>query len=274
MRRCALLSWLVVSLFLATDSTGQGFLGLSASVHVRANSYSGSPHVATVFIGEPVELVTRLYNDTPERLVIGGEGRAWDSGLTIVRRTSTGSREIVRERVGGPAALAQTLGNGQSTSAVWRLADSTGAPLAPGLYEIEVSVTQSSLGRPDGKDRLSETVHFEVKPPTTQGEQIDHALHMAYWALLAHDEDLQAQWVSAALRIDPESVVALADLGGIWRRRKDCSRAKTEFEKVVQILERGGDGPLMYSDLERSEMLGNTRAAIASCAADRAPART
>ena len=76
---------------------------------------------------------------------------------------------------------------------------------------------------------------------------------MAFQARLDQAYDQQQRFIEEALRINPVSIGALADMGQLWSLRGNCDRAKAAFQQTIHLLTTGGDPDLKMGKLDRED---------------------
>jgi hypothetical protein len=257
-----------VSLSSSAAANGQDeFVGISARIAVRTSVYSGAPNdIPTVFVGEPVEIILTLHNNTRQIVQVGQGGRDWLDQLVVDTHLSTASLSGVSLlRVTSSARDPVQVSGGHSTEEILRVSRESNRALEPGRYHLTVTLPAASLNRFGKNDSLRTEILFDVKSPETTDEQVDYYLHLAYHAKRTGDLNAEEGFLQKALQLHPASAAAHADLGQLFRQRHDCAKSRAEFEKAVSIVSGGGDPGLKTGRGAQEEWLTTLRAASTAC---------
>jgi hypothetical protein len=243
------------------------FVGFGGYLAVRTSSYSVKSDVPTVFVGEPVEVVLTVHNNTRQALEIGRAGTDWlDTVLVDLRRSDTPSSDLSLRRASSRTRnVATKIDSGRSMFETVAVTRRNSQALEPGRYHLRVTLPASAVNRTGKNDRLQAEISFEVKTPYTSDEQVDYCLHLAYLAKRYDDLNAEQASLEMAIQLHPASAPAHADLGQLWRKRGDCTRSRAEFERAIDILTRGGDPGLQISRISQEDWLTSLRAAARIC---------
>jgi hypothetical protein len=257
------------------QSPGDRFVGLEVHLTTRVLLYSRGEFPAnTVFVGEPIEFVTTLHNNTNQQLSVV-DGVPWSRhlaisiGSRIPARTIDGSFQLTERPVTTPITQLAALNRGGiSTARARLLSSSRPAVLPPGVYTARATLPPTTF--PQVGDQFNDVLNFETSfevrdPSTSDGDRLDSNLHLAYRAQLDRDLNQQQRFLEEALRINPVSIIALADLGRMWLRRGNCALARSALQRAIDVLTTGGDSELRLGAIERGELLPNLKVRAARC---------
>jgi hypothetical protein len=264
---------IAATLLITASSASAGedeFVGFGGHVAVRTSSYgTRSYDVQTVFVGEPVEVVLTVRNNTRQTVEIGQAASDWLETVRVeFRRNDRPSSDFSLRRASPRVRhLATTLRGGQSSVETVVVTRPDNQPLEPGRYRLTVALPASSVNRMGKNDRLQDEVQFEVKTPATTDEQVDYYLHLAYQAMRRGDLDAEQLSIEQALQLHPQSAPAHADLGRLWRKRADCKRSRAELERAIAILNGGNDPGLQLSRISQEDWISGLQGLSASCGA-------
>ena len=136
-----------------------------------------------MFVGEPVEVVLTVHNNTRQALRWSA-GTDWlDTVLVDLRRSDTPSSDFSFRRVSSRTRnLATKIDGGRSMFETVAVTRRNSQALEPGRYHLTVTLPASTVNRTGKNDRLQAEIPFEVKTPNTSDEQVDYHLHLAYLA--------------------------------------------------------------------------------------------
>ena len=246
--------------------------GISVSIRagVRTFSYTSSTADALVLIPEAVPIVVGIANVTGETITVGSAQQHWAAvGVERLEDGSTPSlgreprldREIQRS-----AQVTVTLEPGAHASARFLLRSHNGEPLPTGHYRLTVTVDPNIMGAADRRYRniLSHTIVVEVREPQTNEDVMDQYLQRAYRALAAERHEESRQWLDKVLALNPNSVIALNDLGSSFLREGNCRQAVPILERVLSLLQWGADPHVRFSENLRAELIPALRGVLAT----------
>jgi hypothetical protein len=258
----------LVAFDLANAAIDDEFVGLGSHMRVRTLLYSDGPlPTATIFLGEPVELVLTLRNNTKQPVVAGVGGRNWRDGVAISFERDTAPDENLTIEWTSPLTPSLRLAPTRSETAILAIRYRGRTELPTGRYRVRVALSSADFERvgPRFNDRLADELMFEVRAVQTLEEQIDHHLHLAYRAKLSGQLNRQEMELQEVLALNPASAVAHADLGMLWKNRSNCNRARAEYQRTIDTLTSRGDPGLRMDEMAREDWAAELSGLIRNC---------
>lgn len=248
------------------------FVGVSALIRLRTLVYStGHFPNTTAFLGEPIDLVTTLRNRTRQEIV-SADGRDWADHLTIAIQRGPDPAQGVStartDRRASPApAPTTTIAPRNAATATFGVGRQDGNDIPPGQYSVRVALAAASLDRvgPRFTDRLEAVVPFEVRAVQTLEERLDYHLHRVFRARLSGAWAQEESEAREVLKLHPHSAAARSDLADLWRRRRNCGRARTESGQALGILLAGTDTYLKMGRTAIEHWIAGLEGLNASC---------
>lgn len=113
------------------------------------------------------------------------------------------------------------------------------------------------MGAADRRYRniLSHTIVVDAREPQTNEDVMDQYLQRAYRALAAGRHEESRQWLDKVLALNPNSVIALNDLGSSFLREGNCRQAVPILERVLSLLQWAADPHVRFSENLRAELI-------------------
>jgi hypothetical protein len=240
------------------------FVAVNVYPQLRSLVYTSSDVEFTAFVGEPIEFVVTVHNNT--RQAIEASEKLFDlASVSVAPRDRLD--EVARAyRVAGPGAGLKKIDPSRRLESTFQLGPNS-PKLLVGRYVVRAEIPQAALGlnRKATRDLLARETIFEVRESRTELDGWDQLLHLAYRAKLYRRPAEQQRHLEELLRRHPTSVAALADLGQIWHVQGDCARAKASWQRAVDILVGGGDPEMKISQISREDLVAGLRGSIHAC---------
>jgi len=158
------------------------FVGIDVFPQVRTLVYApGEFPTATVFVGEPVEFVVSVHNNTRQPITVDGQNLFDQVTIAVERKGQPIQDQLRIRRLSSSATELRTLAPG-------RRVDSTFSLMAPvpglqvGVYLARVALPSTAVGRTGRRfnDSLSRETAFEVRAHATELENWDYLLHLVW----------------------------------------------------------------------------------------------
>jgi len=260
----------IAMLVLPEGALGQDeFVGLGIYMQVPQLNYAARQMEGdTYFVGEPVELVVFIRNNTRRAITLGAPGRDWRGGLSVsIDADNLSNADFTTTWIPAPRAAALPLLPFDMVRSTMKVQCRGSDDFPLGRYRIRVAVSEEAINRPRTQfnDRLSDERWFEFRIAVSREEQLDLHFHLAYRARLTGDIDRQESEVRKVLALHHASAPAHAQLGEILRRRSDCNGARTELETALKLAISNGDPLLHMATVDREDWAAGLRGAIPKC---------
>ena len=237
-----------------------------------------------IYPDEPVVVRVSLSNRSGEPIDVPRQPREWFEGVRIrpiaktpELRRDAANNSVARELSGrllqrsrsGPASLTTStlrLDTGSSETVRLEFDRTQSFDVQPGIYTLSVSIDgRFAVDRSVGQELRAERL-VGIRAIESRTDVMNHAAHMAVWAILAKDFATARRWLRELLVVNPGSSVGYAQMGNVAAAQGLCKEAIANWEKAVQIIEANSDTEAKdVGRFGREDALTNLRQRIRRC---------
>jgi hypothetical protein len=263
---CLLLLWAVHA---PAQILREELVTVSVMLMTRDPSYIPSRgDVVLTYVDEPLSVQVSLYNVTGDVVELTPRIKSWETALEVSltrdEPTSEPRRAIRIDRQFPPGRVLGRSPLMPGEAHRIRLALRTSEGLAVGRYRLQVAIPDDVLA---GRARtlqnlLKRELVIDVIDPQTPLEQVDYYLNRSFQEFTAGRIEQARVWAERALKVHPNGISALTDLGEYALREKDCVRAQPHFERAILLLRTGGDQELRLSLAQQEELASALRSRL------------
>jgi hypothetical protein len=229
-------------------ATGQG---RSADEHVRlvlnvpaVSLVFGPPSERSedrtvLFVGEPVEVTFTLVNATGSEIELA---ESWAERLQLeFRRKDSAAIKLPVQRLPAMAQGARAVGPRGKLVLSYQVAPQGGGTLPPGLYVVKGSLAPAVLENRSvhGNDALSVERTVEIRAVESPIDELNVLFGSAVRARGSGDTARAKALVEELIRRAPNSPIAHAEMGAIFKAEHDCAAANAAYQRAVSLAQSG-----------------------------------